>query len=179
MDRLQQIRLLADYNRGMNDKLYHCTAMLDEAVQMHDDHAFFGSLFDTLNHIVVGDTLWLKRFARHPLVLHTLATVDDLPTPASLTERQCTTLNGLRTRRTVLDSLIMAMSQELEERHLDHDLSYCNTRGEPQCKSFYALLTHFFNHQTHHRGQASTLLCQHGQDVGITDLLALIRDSTI
>jgi uncharacterized damage-inducible protein DinB len=35
---------------------------------------------------------------------------------------------------------------------------------------------HLFNHQTHHRGQASTLLSQAGVDIGETDLLALIAD---
>jgi uncharacterized damage-inducible protein DinB len=38
------------------------------------------------------------------------------------------------------------------------------------------LLLHFFNHQTHHRGQASTLLTQAGADIGVTDLLVLIGD---
>lgn len=35
-------------------------------------------------------------------------------------------------------------------------------------------LTHFFNHQTHHRGQVTTLLMQAGVDVGVTDLIALV-----
>jgi uncharacterized damage-inducible protein DinB len=49
--------------------------------------------------------------------------------------------------------------------------------GMKQCKALGPLLTHFFNHQTHHRGQASTLLHQFGVDVGVTDLLALIPDA--
>jgi uncharacterized damage-inducible protein DinB len=46
-----------------------------------------------------------------------------------------------------------------------------------QCKRFGPLVTHFFNHQTHHRGQASTLMHQLGVDVGVTDLLALIDEA--
>lgn len=49
-------------------------------------------------------------------------------------------------------------------------------KGVPAKKSFYSLVMNFFNHQTHHRGQATTLLFQAGVDVGMTDLLALIPD---
>ena len=36
-------------------------------------------------------------------------------------------------------------------------------------------LSHLFNHQTHHRGQATTLFMQLGCDPGMTDLIALLR----
>ena len=58
--------------------------------------------------------------------------------------------------------------------HLAETLHYSNTAGEKQAKNFGLLLQHFFNHQTHHRGQASTLLFQAGVDIGVTDLNALI-----
>ncbi len=34
---------------------------------------------------------------------------------------------------------------------------------------------HFFNHQTHHRGQATTLLKQLGKDPGVTDYVQFLR----
>ncbi len=176
MNRLQHLRLLADYNRWMNDKLYAAAARLAEDDLMRDTGAFFGSLFDTLNHIVVGDTLWLKRFARHPDGLPALAGLDGLPQPQALNERQCATLLELRKGRAELDALISAMTAQLTEAHLDRALAYHNTRGLAQCKPFHGLLAHFFNHQTHHRGQASTLLSQFGEDLGVTDLIALIED---
>jgi uncharacterized damage-inducible protein DinB len=55
-------------------------------------------------------------------------------------------------------------------------LRYQNTKGVPANRRFSSLLQHFFNHQTHHRGQVSTLLSQAGVDIGVTDLLALIPD---
>jgi len=57
-------------------------------------------------------------------------------------------------------------------------LHYANTKGVKSQKRFSSLLMHFFNHQTHHRGQATTLLFQAGQDVGATDLLVLIPNET-
>jgi Uncharacterized protein conserved in bacteria len=47
-------------------------------------------------------------------------------------------------------------------------------RGVVSDKDFYSLVMHFFNHQTHHRGQVTTLLSQAGVDVGDTDLVVLI-----
>jgi len=55
-------------------------------------------------------------------------------------------------------------------------LAYDNMKGVPAQRPYASLMLHFFNHQTHHRGQASTLLFQAGQDIGVTDLLALIAD---
>ena len=49
-----------------------------------------------------------------------------------------------------------------------------DTKGIVGRRKFSSLVLHFFNHQTHHRGQATTLLFQAGQDVGVTDLLMLI-----
>jgi uncharacterized damage-inducible protein DinB len=49
-------------------------------------------------------------------------------------------------------------------------------RGEVQKKNFGSLLLHLFNHQTHHRGQVTTLLSQLSIDIGVTDLLECIPD---
>ena len=65
--------------------------------------------------------------------------------------------------------------QALRGSHdLDHVLVYANTKGVAAQWNFFSLVMHFFNHQTHHRGQATTLLSQAGIDVGVTDLLMLI-----
>jgi uncharacterized damage-inducible protein DinB len=62
---------------------------------------------------------------------------------------------------------------------LNHALSYSNSQGVAANKEFFSLLMHFFNHQTHHRGQVSTLLSQAWVTVGVTDLLALIPNNPI
>jgi uncharacterized damage-inducible protein DinB len=66
---------------------------------------------------------------------------------------------------------------EIRPEHLSVALAYASMAGAPFSKNFGFLLQHFFNHQTHHRGQVSTLLHQAGVDVGVTDLLALIPES--
>jgi uncharacterized damage-inducible protein DinB len=83
-------------------------------------------------------------------------------------------LGALREERRQLDALIAAWTAELSIADLDHVLEYRNMKGEPMRKLFGSLVLNLFNHQTHHRGQATTLLSQAGIDVGVTDLVALI-----
>jgi uncharacterized damage-inducible protein DinB len=74
------------------------------------------------------------------------------------------------------DGLIGELAEELRPPDLEQVLEYRNSRGLRFQKRFGSLLLHFFSHQTHHRGQASTLLTQAGVDIGVTDLLVLIPD---
>jgi uncharacterized damage-inducible protein DinB len=86
-------------------------------------------------------------------------------------------LASLREARFKMDEVIIAFAKELTTSHLQQALSYKNSKGEAQNKPFELLVLHFFNHQTHHRGQISTLLNQSGIDLGVTDLLLQIPDA--
>lgn len=171
-----QIMLLAGYNQWMNTKLYDAAGRLSKGELTANRKAFFGSLLGTLNHIVVGDTLWLKRFATHPAQYVALEHIRDMPMPASLDQVLFGELAPLREHRERLDNIINEWAASLKEADLEHTLQYTNTKGIVGCRNFGSLVLHFFNHQTHHRGQATTLLSQAGQDVGVTDLLMLIPD---
>lgn len=172
----QHFELLASYNKWMNEKIYEASATLSDESLEQDRGAFFGSILGTLNHIVVGDTLWLKRFAQHPSCEVALRQVVDLPTPKSLDDLLFHQLRGLRTHRAWLDEHICKWVQELSEQDLNSVLSYRNMKGVASRKMYSSLLLHFFNHQTHHRGQVSTLLSQAGVQLGVTDLLALVPE---
>jgi uncharacterized damage-inducible protein DinB len=174
MDSLESVQLLARYNQWMNERLYAAAATLPEQAVAQNRGAFFGSLLGTLNHLVVADTIWLQRFATHPAQYPALAAIAASPTPAALGAVQAASLAGLLTLRQTLDATIATWMPQVNAAELDVALHYCNTRGETHRRRFGDLLLHFFNHQTHHRGQASTLLSQAGAEVGVTDLLALI-----
>ena len=165
---------MADYNQWMNNRIYKTASMLSLEELSKDRGAFFGSIIGTLNHILVGDTLWLKRFANHPSEPKSLECVRGLENPRSLNDILYPELEGLRQARTKLDEAILNFSHELTDQDLSSSLSYSNTKGEPFTKNYGYLIQHFFNHQTHHRGQVSTLLSQAGMEVGVTDLLARI-----
>ncbi|MFC3285043.1 DinB family protein [Litchfieldella rifensis] len=168
--------LMASYNQWMNSKVYEAASRLNETDLVKDRSAFFGSILGTLNHIVVGDTIWLKRFATHPSCTTSLREVADLPSPTSLDQIVSNDFRSLSEHRVFLDEKIIDWISELSDSDLDYVLSYHNTEGVAVNKRFSSLLLHFFNHQTHHRGQVSTLLSQAGEDIGVTDLLELIPE---
>jgi uncharacterized damage-inducible protein DinB len=174
VNRIEHIALMANYNQWMNRKVYAAAGTLTDAELAADRQAFFGSILGTLNHLALGDTVWLKRFAQHPAGFSALTPLSTIATPVDLKQLAFADIRALSAHRAWLDQLIIDWAQSLREPDLDHHLSYQNMRGVANNKPFFGLLVHFFNHQTHHRGQATTLLTQAGVDVGDTDLLALI-----
>jgi uncharacterized damage-inducible protein DinB len=173
MDALRHVRLMADYNRWMNQRLYAAAAGLDTQVLRADRGAFFGSILGTLNHLAVTDSLWLRRF-QSAFDWDRLREADDwLPRPTTLRDTLSDTLPELQALRERLDALTVAWSEELIFNDLDRVIGYRNMGGELFQRQVGPLLSHWFNHQTHHRGQATTLLFQAGVDVGITDLIAM------
>ena len=176
MDLLKHIRLLAQYNEWMNAKLYQAAARLPPDQLAQDRGAFFGSLLGTLNHIVVGDIIWLKRLGTHPAAYRSLDPVRRLEQPGALDQILHRDLDSLSDQRKQLDAVIVSWAGELSPADLDHVLEYRNMKGVAMRKRFGSLVLNLFHHQTHHRGQATTLLSQAGLDVGVTDLLALIPE---
>ncbi|GGY61037.1 DinB family protein [Marinobacter zhanjiangensis] len=176
MSKTDLFRQMATYNQWINDSLYEASTRLDAGELARDRGAFFGSILGTLNHIVVGDTLWLKRFATHPSGTETLRAVSALPAPSSLDQILFEDFRKLHEHRRWLDGEIIRWADGLTEADVDQVLAYRNSKGKPFNKRLSYLILHFFNHQTHHRGQISTLLSQAGVDIGVTDLVALIPD---
>jgi uncharacterized damage-inducible protein DinB len=174
MTTCSHIVLMASYNEWMNAKLYEAAGKLSPQELASDRKAFFRSILGTLNHIVVADTAWLKRFATHPAGYGSLDPVRRLPAPVSLDQIVFADFGALCAHRKMLDEVIRRWVEELAEADLPHVLHYANMKGITAQRRFSSLVMHFFNHQTHHRGQATTLLHQVGQDLGVTDLLALI-----
>lgn len=168
------IILMASYNEWMNSRLYSAAASLSADELSQNKGAFFGSLLGTLNHLVVADRIWLRRFAAHPAGHIALNPLRELPEPKSLDEILYHDFGELTAHRVMLDALIKAWAASLTEEDLNHSLRYTNTKGVVFVRNFSSLILHFFNHQTHHRGQATTLLSQMGRDMGVTDLLMLI-----
>jgi len=177
MSLIDHFALLARYNAWMNAKIIDAARQLPMSTLLEDRGAFFGSIFGTLNHLIVADTVWLKRFMQHPAQFAALASLADLPQPNGLDDLPCANLDSYVTRRAVLDDALSGMVAALQPTDLEAILDYRNFKGVAMRKAFAPLLLHVFNHQTHHRGQASTLFFQAGIDIGVTDLPMLIPDA--
>src|SRR5262245_41525463 len=132
MDILPHIQLLARYNRWMNDKVYDAAGKLSPDELERDRGAFFRSLLGTLNHIMVGDIVWLQRLGGHPRAHPALEPVRRMERPAALNQILYRNLPSLVHARKTLDAIIIAWVEELTPDDLDHVLNYQNMKGVPQ-----------------------------------------------
>jgi uncharacterized damage-inducible protein DinB len=169
------VALMAEYNAWMNTRLYETCTNLSASELAQNRNAYFGSIIGTLNHLVVADIIWLKRIASSLQLSAELDAVARLPMPASLDEVLHSDLGELTTQRLVLDDAFLTLSQSLSDATLKQTITFRNMKGVEHNEVLFSLLMHVFNHQTHHRGQATTLLSQAGLDVGVTDLVAFMR----
>lgn len=172
-------RWLARYNQWFNQRLYDACEALPDAGRKQDRGAFFASIHHTLNHIVVGDQIWLKRL-RQCCVDHRVACASlgddvlDLPAGTQLSTVVFDDWSALRAKRTQLDRAIVDWLAQVPAEFPQLTMRYANTEGVERNHPAWQALTHFFNHGTHHRGQVTTLLAQAGVDVGVTDMVALL-----
>lgn len=120
MSNCSHVVLLASYNEWMNTKLYEAAGKLPAQELSADRKAFFGSLIGTLNHIAVGDTIWLKRFATHPSNHSALDSVRKLRAPLALNEVLFTDLQQLFSYRKMLDEIIKQWATALTDEDLAH-----------------------------------------------------------
>ncbi len=169
-------KTLAKYNQWMNTRIYDCVATMDPMIVKRDLGAFFGSILGTLNHILVADLIWLQRIARHPMNFHSLVVLQSQTPPAALNQVLHEELSSLRQHRRQVDAALIALVDELNDGILDKELLYQDMKGNSHQNGLGILLQHLFNHQTHHRGQVTTLLHQCGAEVGATDLLVMLRE---
>ena len=170
--------LMATYNKRLNNQVYTTANSLTAQLLKQDCGAFFGSVFATLNHILVADLLWLKRFGNHPSNFTAVTATDNFPAFQSLDQIAYIDYDELRVARKNLDEIIISwIKNEISESDFSESVEYNDTRGNAYRRNFAELLAHFFNHQTHHRGQVSTLLNQFGYDIGVTDFLIDIPSS--
>jgi uncharacterized damage-inducible protein DinB len=170
--------LMASYNQWMNTRLYTAAAELDETELRADRGAFFGSILATLAHILAADTHWMKRFATGMPGLASLDYMRAVPLPELVRGIMSPDFAKLRSDRVAMDAAIIAFTHEATDALYAQPLGYTNSAGEPHTKPCGLVLRHVINHQTHHRGQVTTLFSQLGVDVGVTDLSALIPECT-
>lgn len=175
MSELNQFILFAEYNQLMNQRQYKAAAHLSKEELNKDNKAFFKSVIYTLNHIMVGDIIWLKRFGEHPSTTESLSYVMGLREPTSLNEILFKEFDRLREEREIIDKLIIDWIASLSKENIDGCITYTNMAGVIFSKPFASVLSHLFLHQVHHRGQVTTLLSQYGVDFGETDLIEIIN----
>lgn len=159
---------MAAYNAWMNRQVYEAAARLPDAERKADRKAFFGSIHSTLNHLLWGDRVWLGRFNGKPYPIGRVG-VDLLAD-----------FDALRAARRVMDDEIGAWACQVDDDGLGGVMTWVSAiSGQQMTRPRWLCVMQMFNHQTHHRGQVTTLLMQQGIDPGVTDLpyAPLVRDA--
>ena len=153
----------ARYNRLANESLYAVCAELRDDEYRRDLGAFFGSVHGTLNHLLLGDTIWMTRFegGTHP----------STGLDAILFDR----FADLREARRQMDLRIERLFASLPAGFDRGSVHYVNNSGFESQDPLSVILPHFFNHQTHHRAQVHTLLSQLGHAPPVLDLHRVLR----
>lgn len=158
------VRMMARYNRWQNHNIFGAAATLGEAERKADRGAFFGSLHGTLSHLYWGDAMWLHRFAGTPKPEGSIKDSPGLQSDWML----------LVQARMALDAEITSWADGVDPAWLAGETRwFSNAAGREITKPNALLVAHFFNHQTHHRGQAHALLTGLGAKPEDTDLILL------
>jgi uncharacterized damage-inducible protein DinB len=158
--------LLAAYNAWCNERIYAAAAQLSDADYRADRGAFFKSVHGTLNHILVADRVWLKRFTGQG------------EAPTRLDAILYDNLADLRQARQAEDARIIGYIDGLSEAGLSGHIRF-RTMSNPEDieQPLATALIHFFNHQTHHRGQTHGLLTGFGLEAPSLDLILFQRQT--
>lgn len=154
-------RMMAAYNAEMNRRLYAAADTLEDAARRADGGAFWGSIHGTLAHLLWGDTTWMSRF-------------DGWDPPSSGIKDSATLIEdwgALKAARVAADARILDWAGRLDGARLAGTLTWVSAAaGRELTRPVWVLVAHFFNHQTHHRGQAHALITRAGAATGDTDL---------
>lgn len=159
--------LMADHNRWINEKLYRVCAQIPDAERKRDLGAFFRSIHGTFNHLLLVDRLWLGRIRHAPLTI------------TALDQELYTEFAVLHREHAKTDSDIMALVRSLTPTQLVTPVTYTSfVKQDVVTLPLGVIVIHLFHHQTHHRGQLTTLISQLGYDFGETDLIYMPNAQT-
>jgi uncharacterized damage-inducible protein DinB len=151
--------------------LFAKVAELPAEARTRDMGAFFGSIEGTLDHILLADRIWLSRLRASGHDFPALEEADLELEIQSLAQPVAADFEALLAERIATDQLIMAWVEDLTDEILAAPMRYTTMAGVVREHAVWIAVSHLFNHQTHHRGQVTTLLKQAGIDPGVTDFL--------
>ncbi len=156
---LNHVRAMARYNQWMNSRLYELAATLSDKQRKQDMGAFFKSMHATFNHLLLADKIWMGRFTGEPFAAK------------ALNQELYADFADLRAERERMDQRIVQWADAMTLADWQADLRFTPiTQPVEKVMPMWLVVTHLFNHQTHHRGQITTLFSQLGIDPGVTDL---------
>lgn len=142
-------RAMAAYNRWANMRLYDAAAGLPDEALHRDVGVYFKSLFGTLAHLLQTDRAWTFLLQGGAL--------QDMALPAAPAD-----FAALREARDAQDAMLLSWTEGIDPLWLGRPFKFTSAvgswKGLVYDGTHASTLTHLFNHQTHHRGQAHSAL---------------------
>lgn len=161
----EYVQTMARYNQWQNESMYGAASKLDAETRQKDQGAFFRSIHCTLSHVLWGDQIWMHRFADTPM-----PAVDGIKASTEMV----LSWDELCEQRVAFDEVILKWAQSLKDEDVTGELTwYSGAAGKEITKPLGFLITHMFNHQTHHRGQVHAMITACGEKTDDTDLFYL------
>jgi len=155
------VQRMARYNRWQNENLYGVADRLSDEERRRERGAFFGSIHKTFSHLLWSDRMQMSRFT-------------DVPRPQAGIPESVSLYpdwDAMKDERAGFDRLIVGWADALDRDWLATDLTYYSGAvGREVTRPRWVMVTHMFNHQTHHRGQVHCMLTQAGGRPSDTDL---------
>lgn len=145
-DQLRTLRKLAQANRLANARLHRACAALHPVELTARRPAFFGSIQATLNHILLVDRFYLGALEGRPL---DRAALDEA--------RVCPDLPKLMAWQATADLALLA-HVEVQTAETLAGIVVIDRGERVQRDRRDDVLSHVFQHQTHHRGQVHGML---------------------
>ena len=159
------VRTMAAYNAEMNRRLYAAAGRISDDERRRPRGAFWSSIHGTLCHILWGDQAWMSRF-------------DGWPKPAVIQKESAGMVEDfaeLSRLRVEADGKISAWAARVDDAWLGEDMVWFSPSAQKEMRKPRSLaVAHFFNHQTHHRGQAHAMITAAGEKTGDTDLFLVV-----
>lgn len=158
--------MYAAYNKWANELLLAECDQINSEEYHRDLGVYFNSIHGTLDHQLVADKLWLHRFTGEGEAFDSL---DD-----GLTGD----FAGLKDKRRATDERICSAIDQMQEKDFLRTMIYRTVRKPLIMQQpLGAALFHFFNHQTHHRGQVHAMLTQLGRTPAPLDMIYFQRET--
>ncbi len=160
---LDTIQKLFEYNAWANHRTLIGCETLSTDHFLEPLGGSFGSVRNTLAHIIDVEWLYLERWeGRSPTAL---PNVENYPALSDLHDRWKEVHEDLH-------EFVRALSQADLERVIE----FRNTRGNLFRHPLWETMQHMVNHSTYHRGQVTTLVRQLGGTPRASDMIVFFRE---